>query len=117
MGTDVISVVAIGSFSPLGDNPSDVWAQYQSGKTLLTELTAIDSKTFGGVLPVALSEKAERLKKSNPHYKNLDKSVLYAILASRSAIAQSGWDNALNVGVNIGSSRGATDLFEQYHSE
>jgi len=117
MGTDVISVVAIGSFSPLGDTPSDVWAQYQSGKTLLTELTAIDSKTFGGVLPVALSEKAERLKKSNPHYKNLDKSVLYAILASRAALAQAGWYSAVNVGVNIGSSRGATDLFEQYHSE
>lgn len=117
MGTDVISVVAIGSFSPLGDNPSDVWEQYQTGKTLLSELTAIDAKTFGGLLPNTLSDKAEHLKRSNPHYKNLDKSVLYAMLASRAAIARSGWDNTLNVGVNIGSSRGATDLFEQYHSQ
>ena len=33
------------------------------------------------------------------------------------AIAQTGWKNTAEIGVNIGSSRGATHLFEKYHED
>src|SRR5690606_31952515 len=48
--------------------------------------------------------------------KNLDPTVLYAIYASRAALGQAGWKDG-DFGVNIGSSRGATGLFEKYHGE
>src|SRR5690606_38153520 len=53
---------------------------------------------------------------SDPKYKDLDLTVLYAIYASREAIRQAHWKDG-NFGVNIGSSRGATALFEKYHAE
>jgi len=40
--------------------------------------------------------------------------VLLAIVASRMAVAKAGWHNH-DFGVNIGSSRGATELFEKHH--
>jgi 3-oxoacyl-(acyl-carrier-protein) synthase len=53
------------------------------------------------------------LKESEPKYKNLDRSVLLSILTSRKALAQVNWKN--DFGVNIGSSRGATELFEKFY--
>jgi 3-oxoacyl-(acyl-carrier-protein) synthase len=50
------------------------------------------------------------------NYKDLDDSVLMAIYCSRKAFASSGWKNEA-FGVNIGSSRGATRLFEKYFQE
>lgn len=55
------------------------------------------------------------LRKENPDYRRLDKSVLLAIMAGRQALAESKWNNLSEVGINIGSSRGATQLFEKYH--
>jgi 3-oxoacyl-(acyl-carrier-protein) synthase len=59
----------------------------------------------------------EALKQSDVKYKSLDKSVLYAIAASRQAIANAGWTSNDVFGINIGSSRGATDLFEKHFQE
>jgi len=57
------------------------------------------------------------LQQSDVKYKSLDKSVLYAMAASRQAVADSGWDTDSVFGINIGSSRGATDLFEKHFQE
>lgn len=48
-------------------------------------------------------------------FKDLDDTVLYAIFAAREAVKKSGWIKGDNIGINIGSSRGATGLFEKYH--
>jgi 3-oxoacyl-(acyl-carrier-protein) synthase len=61
--------------------------------------------------------KIELLKHSDPKYKFLDKSVLYAMEASRKAVQQAAWTTADVFGINIGSSRGATELFEKHHKE
>ena len=57
------------------------------------------------------------LQQSDIKYKSLDKSVLYAMAASRKAIQNAGWTSNDVFGINIGSSRGATDLFEKHHRE
>lgn len=57
------------------------------------------------------------LQQSDIKYKSLDKSVLYAMAASRKAIENAGWSSNDVFGINIGSSRGATDLFEKHHQE
>lgn len=59
----------------------------------------------------------EALRKSDHKYKFLDDSVLMAMAASRLAIAQAGWGKRAEFGINIGSSRGATSLFEKHHIE
>ena len=57
----------------------------------------------------------QQLKQSNSTYKNLDLSVLYAIYTAKKALQQSQWSGDDVFGINIGSSRGATGLFEKYH--
>ena len=59
----------------------------------------------------------ETLQQSDSKYKFLDKSVLYAMAASRKAIQNAGWTPNDIFGINIGSSRGATDLFEKHHQD
>ena len=56
------------------------------------------------------------MRDADVKYKSLDNSVLYAILASREAVKKAGWNDS-KFGVNIGSSRGATQLFEKHHQE
>ena len=57
------------------------------------------------------------LKTSERKYHDLDDTVLYAIQAARMAIERAGWKYETQVGINIGSSRGATAVFEKYHEE
>lgn len=57
------------------------------------------------------------LQDSDIKYKSLDSSVLFAMVAARKAIAKAGWDKGVEFGINIGSSRGATDLFEKHFQE
>jgi 3-oxoacyl-(acyl-carrier-protein) synthase len=52
-----------------------------------------------------------------PLYKRLDSSVTYALFAARKALDMAGWESGGSFGINIGSSRGATGLFEKYHAE
>lgn len=59
----------------------------------------------------------ETLRQSDSKYKNLDDSVLFAMAASRLAVEQAGWNAEDIFGINIGSSRGATGLFEKYYDE
>lgn len=54
-----------------------------------------------------LNKKTTELRQENKHYASLDRSVLLAILACRSLELASG-----HVGINIGSSRGATAVWE-----
>ena len=111
-----IAITSIASFSPLGKNSAEVWKEYISPKTLIVE-KKID-EIFSLVVPLSeiLEQEVQALRNSDTKYKSLDNSVLYAILASREAVKNVGWNDS-KFGVNIGSSRGATQLFEKHHQE
>ncbi|MDP5044761.1 MAG: beta-ketoacyl synthase [Leeuwenhoekiella sp.] len=68
-----------------------------------------------GKLPKEIQFKIEKIRKENRNYQALDPSVLYAMYVSRKAVAQAGWTYGSKFGINIGSSRGATQLFEGYY--
>ncbi|TLF46749.1 beta-ketoacyl synthase N-terminal-like domain-containing protein [Maribacter aurantiacus] len=118
--TDKISITAIASISPLGDTMDDVWRNYQNDDHLLTLANLEGNSTWVGRLPETISQKIEELRHSDSKYQHLDKSVLYALYASRKAVASAGWSKigeTSKFGINIGSSRGATGLFEHYHED
>ena len=106
-----ISITAIASISPLGQTPEDIWHNYNNNSHCFSE--------NNGVLRATLSKKSqadiEQLRQSNAKYKSLDNTVLYAIFASRQAVKIAGWESHNHFGINIGSSRGATALFEHHH--
>jgi 3-oxoacyl-(acyl-carrier-protein) synthase len=111
-----IAITSIASFSPLGKTPDEVWNEYLSPKTLIVEKKIGENTNLVAPLPETLAQQTEALRDSDVKYKALDNSVLYAILASREAVKNAGWNDS-KFGVNIGSSRGATQLFEKHHQE
>ncbi len=111
-----VYIASFGSFSPLGNDSKEVWKQYLSDESLLGEKNISGKKEIVGSLSDELQQIKNEIKASNSNYSKLDDSVLYAILASRKALENSGW-SSLDFGINIGSSRGATKVFEQSHQE
>lgn len=67
-----------------------------------------------GALPEAAEACLQALAGEKKAYQALDRSVLMAIYAARQAVADAGWQSTAGIGINIGSSRGATGLYEQY---
>lgn len=112
-----VSITSINSISPLGGSLEDIWQRYQNDGHCLSEKSFGQDKAWVGQLPSAVKLEIKSLRDSNSHYKNLDPSVLYAIYTARKAVSNAGWKTTDNFGINIGSSRGATELFEKYHTE
>jgi len=105
-----ISITAISSISPLGFQPEIIWKNYQSKSHFFSEING----SLVAQLPEAAKKEITILRNSNSKYKSLDDSVLYGIFSARNAIEQAGWNASDNFGINVGSSRGATHLFETY---
>ena len=113
----IISITAIASVSPLGNNPKSIWENYQSTNHCFTEHFLDHKPTWVAKLDADSNVIVAALQQSDSKYKSLDSSVLFAMAASRKAIESAGWTSNDVFGINIGSSRGATDLFEKYHQE
>ena len=112
-----IYINAISSISALGSNQEEIWQNYLTDTHFFTQ-KKIENHT---AWVAQLSEKDKNLiqliKEENSKYKHLDNSVLFAIFCGRKAIEKAGWGSNDNVGINIGSSRGATSLFEKYYQQ
>lgn len=100
----------MGSVSPLGNGYQEITDNYGHSKTAIT--------TDNGIPMAKLSESSLQeisyLRNSLPNYQTLDASVLYAMASARKAVVQSKWKDT-QFGINIGSSRGATSLFEHHY--
>lgn len=112
-----ISITAIASVSPLGNNPKTIWEHYLTNQNCFVEKEFGVQKAFAAVLDSDSKEEIETLKQFDNKYKSLDNSVLFAIAASRKAVQKAGWKKGDNFGINIGSSRGATELFEKHFQD
>jgi 3-oxoacyl-(acyl-carrier-protein) synthase len=111
-----ISITSIASVSPLGNSDETIWRNYLNNRPLFTKKSFGDEWALVATLDDISETSLAVLRQSDSMYKSLDRSVLMAILASREAIKKAGWHDK-NFGVNIGSSRGATELFEKHHRD
>ena len=111
----IISITAIASLSALGNNQDVIWKSYQSNQHCFVATAFGTQNALVAPLDAASKQEIEAIKNSDQKYKALDNSVLFAIAASRKAIEKAGWQKSDTFGINIGSSRGATELFEKHH--
>lgn len=112
-----IYITAFSSLSALGSNEDEIWKSYLCNEHKISTRNYGDKPVFVAQLSPNDKEKINKLRLSDNKYKNLDDSVLFAIYSSRKAIENANWNAKDNFGINIGSSRGATNLFEKYHEE
>lgn len=111
-----IGITNWGSISALGAEAKEVWESYESDASLVQYLPELND--WGCALLPETGRLLEDLQQQNKNYNALDRSVLLAILVSEKATLH--WQNKENIGINIGSSRGATGLWEgffQQHTE
>jgi 3-oxoacyl-(acyl-carrier-protein) synthase len=112
-----IAITALASISPLGKNPEAIWHNYLSNKSLISTKEFNGNNQFVATIPPEIRNEIDDLRKSEIKYKSLDETVLLSILVSRQAIKNAGWKIGDDFGINLGSSRGATQLFEKHHKE
>ncbi len=108
-----ISITSFASVSALGSTPEKIWENYLSTKHFLTLREDVWTGSLNQQDKLAITE----IRSSDNKYKNLDDSVIYTLYVARKAIEKTNWNSEDNFGINIGSSRGATSLFEKYHKE
>ena len=111
-----ISITAISSISALGTSLEEVWLSYGKPEHFFVQRGFNHQQEWVSALHKNAKSEIETLRKLDSKYKKLDDSVLFAMYTSRKAIEQAGWKSTDNFGINIGSSRGATTLFEEYHA-
>ncbi|KUJ59188.1 beta-ketoacyl synthase [Flavobacteriaceae bacterium CRH] len=112
-----ISITAFSSISPLGNNPDAVWKKYLDNQHCFSKQFLDQQETSVARLDTESKQIVTEIRESDIKYKFLDDSVLFALAASRKAVQQAGWKSDDVFGINIGSSRGATDLFEKHYKE
>ncbi len=105
-----IAITGLGSISPLGTTPQEQWQVYLEKKAFLS--WDEDLEAYAAAITTKGKELVNNLRKENAKYERLDPSVLYAIVAARKAVNEAGWTDG-RFGINVGSSRGATQLFEK----
>jgi 3-oxoacyl-(acyl-carrier-protein) synthase len=115
--SQTISITAIASVSSLGNDSETIWINYNNPNPLFQNQFIDHKNTWVGELDEDSKAAVNTLRQSDSKYNSLDNSVLFAMLASRKAIAKAGWSKQDVFGINIGSSRGATDLFENHFKE
>lgn len=114
---DIITIRALSSVSPLGIGEEQVWAAYRDAAHLLQERKYGDIRAWVGPLHPLAHKELLALRTSDPRYTQLDNTVLMGILTARKALKAAAWERGSDFGINIGSSRGATALFEKYYGE
>jgi 3-oxoacyl-(acyl-carrier-protein) synthase len=112
-----VSITALSSISALGSNENEIWKNYKTPEPCFTTRLFNGKSIAVASVSAATLEIISTLRSEDVKYQQLDNSVLYAIAVSRNAVAKAGWKTNVNFGINIGSSRGATQLFEKAHKD
>lgn len=110
-----ISISGISSVSALGSSSEAVWNSYILGAPLFKKKRIGEAQYWISEIDINTENLLDALKRDQPAYRKLDRSVLLAILCAKAGLNPE--NHSGNIGINIGSSRGATSLFESYHKE
>ena len=101
----------------MGHNQQETWEAYQSPDHFLQKQHFGEHNYWVACVGKGTEKELAALSEENDHYRHLDRSVLFALDVARKAVEQAGWEQGSYFGVNFGSSRGATSLFEQFHKD
>lgn len=102
------------SLSALGSTPDEVWSNLNKATPKFQKREFHDSKVMVSAIPQQAYSALEALKNERKLYNTLDRSALMAIYVGRK-LFEGLLEKTKAFGINIGSSRGATQTFEAAH--
>ncbi len=112
MSSDSIGIISYSSLSALGGDASSILHSYQSCNSTIEKTAIGDNVIPVSKLHTSAEERILELKKSDERYSKIDRTALIGAAIGRKILdAQK---IARPIAINIGSSRGATSLFEEY---
>lgn len=106
-----IGITGWGAISALGCDSAIIWDNYLREETALC--IAGTPSRWQGKIPKDLNDELHTLQIGDKNLLKVDKSVLLAILSAERACRMADWSKQETFGINIGSSRGATSIWEQ----
>ncbi|MCO4291938.1 beta-ketoacyl synthase [Solitalea sp. MAHUQ-68] len=112
-----IAIVGWGSVSALGAEKKDIWTTYLTPQHCFSRKEFPMGNEWVAVLDKKSAQLVAKVAEESSKYRQLDPTAWYAMAASRIAVEQAGWQNDDTIGINLGSSRGATEAFEKYHTQ
>ncbi|WP_241518481.1 beta-ketoacyl synthase N-terminal-like domain-containing protein [Bacteroidetes bacterium endosymbiont of Geopemphigus sp.] len=112
----ICSITGMGSLSSLGISDEEIINNLHSEKTFIKKIFTGDKQVWAAPLALEAQEYIFSFLSRSSKYKCLDPSVLLSMLAAEKALKQARWGAQKPIGINIGSSRGATHAFESHFS-
>ena len=110
-----IIITGMGSISPLGTDPNSMWRNYRKSETKILIRKVATADVLCAALDNSGNEYINSIRNENKQFRHIDRSVLMAMYASRQAVKMANLSTLNNMGVSIGSSRGATITWEAHH--
>lgn len=111
-----VFIHSVTSISALGTTSEEIWNNYLHENSLFKKLNANSKNYWVAEFSKNENQLLDEIILSDTKYKHLDKSVVMAILVARTCFKNSSFTDK-NIGINFGSSRGATILFEKHHAD
>ena len=111
-----VFINSFASISALGTTSDEIWNNYLHENSLFQKIDANQKHYWVSKFSEKETELLDEITSSDSKYKHLDESVVMAIFVARKCFENSHFLDK-NVGINFGSSRGATTLFEKHHSD
>lgn len=110
------SITGLGSVSALGSEREQIWRNATAADPIFEKRIFNGKPHWVSELDATCKAFIGQLLTEKPKYKSLDPSVLYAIASARKAVEEAKWAAGDYFGINLGSSRGATQLFETHYA-
>lgn len=111
-----LAIVGLGSVSALGRDREEVDVGYAQGGTRLVPRDYGSKPAAVGPLSARAEGALRAFLNEYPRYEELDRTVQLGLFAADQAFRETQWIPNEELGVVLGSSRGATALFERYHA-
>jgi 3-oxoacyl-[acyl-carrier-protein] synthase II len=111
-----LAIVGLGSVSALGRSRDDVDAAYARGGTRLVAREFGAKLAAVGPLSAEAEQNVDSFLEEHSRYGELDRTVKLGLFSADQAFRQSQWTPEADIGIVVGSSRGATGLFERFHA-
>lgn len=110
-----IVIRGLGAISPLGHDTQSVLHNMFSDKTCIKKIVNKNDSFWGATLSAEAEKALQEFIRFNKISRDQDRTVHLALFASHQAIRQTAWKDIKHLAVNIGSSRGATGVWESHY--